>query len=106
MQQDVKEVRFRLNFNNPKDVIIGEFLSGEYNHNEFVKALLYKLATGGKIGHWVSTNVNLGESRDTKSVTEGLQEDYNVPLDDVSGQFRESEGISEQATEEFADYFK
>lgn len=40
------EIRFKLKESNSKDKIIADVLREEYNHNEFIKNLIYKLAVG------------------------------------------------------------
>lgn len=99
------EVRFKLNPSNQKDVKIIEFLNGEYNGTDFIKGLLYKIATGGNIGHLVALNVNQGNSTDYNGVIKELQEGYSIPESDNLGNPTESEGISAEATNEFAEFF-
>ena len=99
------EVRFKLNPSNHKDVKIIEFLNGEYNGTDFIKGLLYKIATGGNIGHLVATNVIRGNPTDYNGVTEGLQEGYENPQNDNLGILTESEGISQEVANEFSEFF-
>lgn len=44
------EIRFKLNSKKEKDKVIIELLSREYDRNEFLKSLLYKVAIEGYIG--------------------------------------------------------
>lgn len=45
------EIRFKLNSKKEKDKVIIELLSREYDRNEFLKSLLYKVAIEGYIGN-------------------------------------------------------
>ena len=99
------EVRFKLNPSNSKDLKIIELLNGEYNGTEYIKGLLYKIATGGNVGSLVALNVVGGIPTDYNGVTEGLQDSPQNPLNDNLGNSAESEGISEEATNEFAEFF-
>lgn len=108
MQENVKqvtEVRFKLNPSNPKDMQIINLLNNEYNANEYIKALLYKISIGGNIGQLTSFMVNQGNTIVNDSVTEVVRKCDDIPLDDTLGQNGEDEEISNEVTNEFAEFF-
>lgn len=90
------EIRFKLKESNSKDVVIMKMLEEEYNHNDFVKNILYKLASGqykliksdltnndifGQVGLSTECSGNIVENQkfiENKEISSDLEENTEV----------------------------
>jgi hypothetical protein len=90
---EVMEIRFKLNPANEKDKYIIDMLCGEYNPSDFIKSILYKMATGGVQG----VSVSFGGYVNNVNVSNQIQS--NTQNDDIGS-------IAEENIEsEFDEFF-
>lgn len=70
-------VNFYLNPDNAKDQVIIDFLNGRYSVNDYMKELLYSLATGSAINNsYVNSNSIMNKSDESISDPNGEVEEY------------------------------
>lgn len=104
------EIRFKLNPKNGKYKTIIDLLGGEYNSTNFIKSLLYKVATGGTQGITMSfggyvNSVNVSNAIPCNTPINTLDNETDIAVtpinDDISIQLNDTRNIEN----EFGDYF-
>lgn len=84
------KIRFKLNPKNEKDKVIIYMLGGEYNSTDFIKSLLYKVATGRTQRITMSfagyvNSVNVSNSFPTTPSTDILNNKTDIKKTPVNG---------------------
>lgn len=73
-EEDIMEIRFKLNAKNAKDKIMMDFLRSEYSATEYIKSVIYKLSLSGYQGNLMMFNGNVGNVN-VSSLMQNVQSD-------------------------------